>query len=518
MAIPTIIQAINDPRLFRPFFKDISSWFTWLVFLRALFALPMDKSELAIYQQLTGRISAPTAPFREGYLICGRRGGKSYIVALIATYLACFFDYSQYLSPGERGVVMVVAADRRQARVILRYVKAFLKIPVLKRLVVRETMESIDLINGISIEIHTCSFRSTRGYTIVAFLGDEVAFWRSDESANPDREVINSVLPGMATIPKALLLGLGSPYSMRGVLYEAHRDHFGKDGSDVLVIQAPTELMNPTINKQIITRAYEKDPVAAASEYGAQFRTDLQGLLEQAWIERSVMSGCAELPPQSGKVYASFSDAAGGARVGRDKFTISIGHAEPDGTSVLDVIRAIAPPFDPSVVVAEFAKLLKSYGLRTVTGDRYSSQWVVEAFAKEGITYLHSERSKSEIYLEAVSLFASGAVRILDNKNLISELILLERKTSRSGRDVVDHPVGAHDDLANSCAGVLVNVAIGNVRIPDDALMEVMGRDGVLASSHRNRRFVSAFDSAQDEAKQPAWQRELGGITKLEWD
>jgi hypothetical protein len=36
-----IIQAINDPHLFRPLFKDLATWQAWQVFLKALFALPL---------------------------------------------------------------------------------------------------------------------------------------------------------------------------------------------------------------------------------------------------------------------------------------------------------------------------------------------------------------------------------------------------------------------------------------------------------------------------------------------
>ena len=69
--------------------------------------------------------------------VVGRRGGKSLILALIAVFLACFIDWLPYLAPGERGTVMVIAADRRQARVIYRYAVALLReVPMLKALMV----------------------------------------------------------------------------------------------------------------------------------------------------------------------------------------------------------------------------------------------------------------------------------------------------------------------------------------------------------------------------------------------
>src|SRR5258707_1056091 len=88
-------------------------------------------------------------------------------------------------------------------RVIMRYVLGLLRgVPMLAQLIESETRESISLRNRVVIEVHTASFRSTRGYAIVAGLLDELAFWPTDEgSAEPDAEVISAIKSGMATIP-----------------------------------------------------------------------------------------------------------------------------------------------------------------------------------------------------------------------------------------------------------------------------------------------------------------------------
>src|SRR5262249_34988906 len=160
----------------------------------------------------------------------------------------CFRDYSRFLKPGEVGTIAIIAADRRQARTILRYVKGFLELPMLHKQIVNDTAESIELKNRVVIEVHTASFRSVRGYTLLAVICDEIAFWRSDESANPDTEIIAAVRPGLATIPNSLLLCISSPYARRGALWNAYAKHFGKDSS-VLVWQATTEAMNPSIDR-----------------------------------------------------------------------------------------------------------------------------------------------------------------------------------------------------------------------------------------------------------------------------
>jgi hypothetical protein len=109
-------------------------------------------------------------------------------------------------------------------------------------------------------------------------------------------------------------------------------------------------------------------------------------------------------------------------------------------------------------------------------GDKYAAAWVVDAFAKQGISYEHSERDRSAIYLDALPLFTSGRARILDNKRLASQFVSLERRTSSIGKDKVDHGPGGHDDLCNSAAGALV-LAAGKkaFKISDAVVAEYAG-------------------------------------------
>ena len=448
----TILEAIRDPQLFAPWFKDPATWRAWFAFLAALFALPMDAEGLALYQRHTGRETVLTEPASEAWVIVGRRGGKSLIAALVAVFLACFKDYSSALSPGERATVMCLAADRRQARVVLRYISGlFDGIPMLEAMVESRTAEAIHLRNRVSIEIHTASFRSTRGYSVAAVIADEVAFWRDDSSSNPDVEIVNALRPAMATIPGALLLGISSPYSRRGVLWEAHRRHFGKDGSPVLVWQADTRSMNPTVDASIIERAMEEDEASARAEYGAEFRRDIEAFLTREALEAVVVPGRRELPPIAGQRYVAFVDPSGGSS---DSMTLAIAHKE-NGSAVLDAVREVRPPFSPEAVVEDFAEALRRYRLSQVVGDRYGAEWVAEAFRKAGIQYKPAEKPKSDLYRELLPAIHSQTVELLDLPKLAAQLISLERRTARGGRDSIDHPPKSHDDVANAVAGAV---------------------------------------------------------------
>lgn len=104
----------------------------------------------------------------------------------------------------------------------------------------------------------------------------------------------------------------------------------------------------------------------------------------------------------------------------------------------------------------EFADILKSYRIAKVTGDRYAGGWVRESFREQGVDYVPSERTKSEIYAAFAALLNSGRVKLPANQRLRSQFSSLERRASRSGKEIVEHLPRSHDDLANCVAGALV--------------------------------------------------------------
>ena len=134
--IDTVIEAIQDPALFRPLFKDLATWGAWQTFLKALFALPMKEDDLILYRRCTGRQRPPRGRFVKPGVQPGFDPVNRARAALVGCYLACFRDYGPYLAAGERAMILIIAADRYQAQNIFRYVKGFLASnPMLSRLV-----------------------------------------------------------------------------------------------------------------------------------------------------------------------------------------------------------------------------------------------------------------------------------------------------------------------------------------------------------------------------------------------
>jgi hypothetical protein len=457
----TIIDAIQDKNLFRPLFKDLRTWAAWVVFLKALFGLALHKRELPLYRQATGRETPPKVPFGEAWAVCGRRSGKSFIAALTAVFLACFKNWRPHLAPGERAVILVLAADRVQARIVLNYVKGFLGAnPMMGRLIETDRTESIDLSNRVTIQVGTCSYKTTRGPTLAACIADEVAFWRSDDGANPASEVLRAIRPGLATLPGSLLLCISSPFAQAGPVWDTFKAHHGQDDSPVLVWQADTRTMNPTIGQYIIDRDMQLDPEAARSEWMAEFRSDLSTFLDWTALEAVIVPGRFELLPQKGIRYFAFADPSGG-RV--DAAALAISHAEGDRV-ILDVARRWPAPHSPQVVVAEMSEILKAYNVRRIIGDKFGGSWPGDEFQKHGITYEAAAKPKSDLYLHIQPVILSGRCELLDLKVLMAELRNLMRRARSGGKDLVDHPPRGSDDLANAAAGAITQAAAATSR------------------------------------------------------
>jgi hypothetical protein len=210
--------------------------------------------------------------------------------------------------------------------------------------------------------------------------------------------------------------------------------------------------MNPKIDPAIIAEAYDSDPEAARAEYGAEFRDDLADYITREAVDAVVCWGRSELPPEPGVTYAAFCDPSGGVN---DAMTLAVAHLRDGAICVLDAVLEVRPPFDPEVAVAACTAVLRRFGVTRVTGDRYAGLWPAARFAEHGIAFEQSARPKSDLYCDLLPLLNAKRVELLDNPRLAAQLVGLERRTARSGRDTVDHTPGGHDDLANVVAGVL---------------------------------------------------------------
>lgn len=471
-AAPSIVDFVTDPQLLG---LQVSP--AQRTLLKAIYGLPLDDEELALWRQFTGRASYPNHGFSEVTVIAGARAGKdSRIAAPVAVYEATFGGHERHLSRGERAIIPLVAQDQRATKIAFGFIRDYMKgSPLLASLIDEVLASEIVLTNGVTIACFPCTLRSLRGYSIPVAVLDEVAFFSLEGQADADVEVQASVRRGMVGFPTTRLLKISTPYMRSGILFEDHQQSFGQDDPDLLVWCAPSLLMNPSLRAERLERERRRDPTRFAREYEAVFAEDVTTFLSDAWVRGAVMTGSSMLsvPPTTKCTFAV--DTSGG---GADAFTLAGVMADGRGADrrvTQLVMKGWEKPRGGQVslegAVADAAKILRSYGCSKIFGDRYAGRVYVEMFARYGVEYvlpvvrdardLHPLKDggpdvreqyldRSAIYLEAEALFATGKIQILDHPKLIRELKNLGRRPSPGGRDRVDHPRGQHDDYANA--------------------------------------------------------------------
>jgi hypothetical protein len=396
--------------------------------------------------------------------------GKSLGVAALAAYLAACVDHRSVLAKGERGILPIMAANTLQAGQVFNFIKGiFTGVPRFAALVERLggrhggiTSDTISLKNRIDIRVQPASFRTIRGISAIGIIAEECSMWQNDESRNPDREILAAARPCLATTGGPLI-AIGSPHARKGETWAAFKKHYGGGGNPaILVANGPTRTFNPTIKQSVIDRAYEDDAIVAASEWGGQFRNDLESYISPDTIDACTMRDISQIAPVPGVAYSAHCDPSSGQQ---DSFTLAVGHVEGE-IAILDYLYERRPPFSPADIVAEVCVALGVYGLATCTGDQYAQGFVMDAFASHGVNYKHRDPAQAAGYLTTSDNFAwlvpilnSGRCRLLDNKRLAAQLCALERRVSKvGGKDSINHPPGGHDDCAASVAGLMVRL------------------------------------------------------------
>ena len=462
------------------------SWASWRALVGGAFGCELSAQEADLFRTLTQR-EPLAAPPREQWWAVGRRGGKNRVSAAVVVYLALLKRWQ--LAPGETGTVLVLASDRMQARVAFRYIKGLLESnPVLWQEVANVTTDTILLTNGVEIAICTADNAAVRGRTIIAAICDELAFWLPDEA---DRGAAGTATwHGHAARRDAVcdfhrVCGLrpllrGSPRALR------------RPRPAVLYVVATSQQMNATFDPAFIAAELERDPVGNAAEYLSVERTDREAFIDAALVDgltrteprellrgarrscrrtvsllrrcgrvrwawrRRSRSGCSSRrhPHRGGRVSALARTSRSCPRRGR-------GRTVPQGLRAELVRRLTATA--PNLPAASTAR--RMCGL------------------------LDAPDTRSDTYLRLLPLMTTGRVEFPPDPQLRHELLSLERRTHRSGKDSVDHRTGAHDDVANAVAIAAVQAdgkTAGDNRV-------VVGRSSVVDQFHRDGLYGRGF-------------------------
>lgn len=422
----------------------------WDTFLKACWGLPLDETELAIFRNHTGRLKPRRGGYSEATAIIGRQSGKSNT----AGDLMAFAGITASAEDAGTYVVGIAQDQRGSMRTLLRYATApFEQVPILAREADGQprAADSLALRNGVTLAAYPCRPGAVRGLRARLVVIDELAFFRTSDGNPTDVEMLRAVRPSLATTGGKLFI-FSSPYSQTGALWDLHRRHYGRDDSGTLIWVASAPAMNPTLPADYLERMQQDDPEAYRSEVLGEFRAGISTFFDPQALDACV-ADWRELPWVQGVRHYAHFDASGGQRDGA-----ALAIARNDGDRIAGCVSRCWPaPHNPEVVIREAAALIRSYGCRSVSHDRYGAQFVERAFDRFGIQSKPCALDRSALYLELLPRVLSQTVAIPNDPELLRELRGLERRVSRfaSGKDRVDHRPGAHDDRAVALAGAV---------------------------------------------------------------
>jgi hypothetical protein len=466
-----LTTAFADPNYFGNVFAGESYW-TWKVAGKLLDGIQLtEEREIALFERCTGRPYNRQAAraVRRLIMLVGRRGGKDRFESAVGIWRAALCqNWKRHISAGEGAVVILIGADKQQAKILRKYCHGLLEAPRLAAEDIRQTDTVIEFRNGGSLEIVANDADLVRGRSAIAILGTEAAHWKvDDDSLSSDEEVVTGLLPSMAMCPDCpggLLIMASSIYRKRGYMWRKYREVHGNSDTDEVCWFAPSQVMNPLLTDATIAEALASDRVRMSAEFLNQWREDISDYIPIELLEACTDFGCYERPPERyGNHYVAHVDIATG--LGNSAAALSIGHRDyTKGLQVQDVIREVRPPFVPETVIGEFAELAKRYGVTTVYADQFAYGLHASLWdgTRTGVRLAEAKYNTAENFLRLLPSLLAKKVRFLDSKVLRSQFSSLERHMM-SGNETIRKPqtASARDDVATATAGALVAVGDG---------------------------------------------------------
>jgi hypothetical protein len=81
--------------------------------------------------------------------------------------------------------------------------------------------------------------------------------------------------------------------------------------------------------------------------------------------------------------------------------------------------------------------------LTMFVGDHYGGEFVKEPFRRHGISYEVCKQPKSDLFRDMLPLLNAGHITLPRHDRLIAQIVGLERRVTRAGKDSIDHEDGS---------------------------------------------------------------------------
>lgn len=481
-------------------------------------------------------------PYNNILLCAGRRGGKTLLTSCIIAYEA--YKLLQRYSPQEYFSIMpesnirltCISTSKATAAELFNNVTGHLerseffrrfRLNTTKSSMYLQTLRDIEKYGrnkraSISIHVAPCSAKGVRGPGNVVVGLDEMAHFFEDEkskglvtgSDKNDRSIYNAVTPSIAKFKGTdgkfcgKIICISSPGVKSGKFYEEYERSFNSNSDDLLMVQAPSWELSPSLSTEYLRSKYNENPVVFRCEHGAVFDDRLKGWIEDPEVVRqNVVPGLKYKDRSSDRVPHFMG--------------IDIG-LKNDGTAVVVChgIQEIVQGVRQNLVEIDFAGVRyasvekKNHFLPDELADWIAGftnkfyivkglmdQWygmsIIPLLESKGLKQFEyrefNENTNSQIYQNLLTHFISQTLRLPDedrikltsNNNPDTELVneILSLQAHQKSKYIISVAAperdGAHDDLSSA-----------------------LSRAILLASDYKSKGYGSKFASvASSQAK-----------------
>jgi len=426
-------------------------------YTKGLYGVPLSAAEDELFRRLSNGVSPrPGEGWLQGLANAGRGSGKDDTLSTFTGFECVHGGHEISGAPGQRLPSLVICPLRNQAVGSLKMVQGIAALPQVRRHVANVTRDSVEFKNGTVAMVQTFDDVAVAGDTVIQAHLNEWALAPGSDAAVSDFDLKSNLLPALRQVrgaPPHRLLMWTSSYIQDGDAWETFRDHYGVNTSDVLVFHGGTTDFNPNIDPAYLDRMRR---LMTASEYAMHFESVWLESRKDGWFGE-VLESCVDRdvddrdPAEEVRYWAAIDAAFRG-----DRFALAICHVDDAGRVVLDVIEKWAPergrPLSVARVVAESARVLKSYGCRMALADQFSFDPLRELYRERGIILREApwtSESKPFRFRLVRDAMTDNLVRLLDDRDLLREFHAISGTLLRSGGERIEAKRG-HDDLVHA--------------------------------------------------------------------
>jgi hypothetical protein len=391
---------------------------------------------------------------------CGRRGGKSTLADVIALYDCIARDSLRaFLLPDEPRIAGIVAQNQERARRHISRCRAWVRRnPRLRKMLVRDETDELGFSNGSSLVAYPCSSRALRGDAWSCAVLDELAhFVDSTDGPAAASNIYEAVSPALAQFADAgWLVSISTPGWQSGKFFELVQQAASGQYPSMYYASKTSIEMNPRLSAAWLDKQRIKDPDLYRREYLAEF-TAAGAFLDSVDVLGCVRRGSGVLPPVMTSSYSASIDPAFAA----DNFSLGIAHVDQGGTVIVDGCWVWSRGGFESTL-DQVVEVCERYRIGVVRTDQFSSQAILEGLARRGVgcrVAPWDNMSKWQAYSRLKAGLASRQVQLPDDEGLVSELLTLEARPTRSGQTYIGARSGAKDDRASVIAALMDSTA-----------------------------------------------------------